>query len=287
MSISFKEQEDATKQFLSLLASHTKMRIDVLLIHHDSLFDRSLGKRLLVGSGIEISKAFRKMKEENLWWKNSVKKENVYIAWSRNQHYNIATVDDIMGEYVERFRSKNHFLLVQTSAKKYQGYFLLDRYVTYETLHKVQKVLCRVYSGDTGALSPVQLKRCAGFENTKYGDGFVVRIVHQGSNIVNVDKVLSLYRKWFEKEKNKRHKRYKQEREYFFDDRELKCWKDFECEDLSAADMRYVCYLVRMGLSDDRIAERLLSESPDIERRHKVNDYICRTIEKARKYVGV
>jgi hypothetical protein len=42
-----------------------------------------------------------------------------------------------------------------------------------------------------------------------------------------------------------------------------------------------------MGLSDDRIAERLLSESPDIERRHKVDDYIRRTIEKARKYVGV
>ena len=287
MSIFFKKQEKATKRFLSILASHTKMRIDVLLIHHDSLFDRSLGKRLLVGSGIEISKAFRKMKEENLWWKNSVKKENVYIAWSRNQHYNIATVDDIMGEYVERFRRKNHFLLVQTSAKKYQGYFLLDRYVTYETLHKVQKVLCKVYNGDTGALSPVQLKRCVGFENTKYGDGFIVRVDYTGTNKVSVGRALSLYKKWFEPKKKSKPKFQPKTEVFDFSYRGLKCWKDFECEDLSVADMRYACYLVRMGLSDDRIAERLLSESPDIERRHKVDDYIRRTIEKARKYVGV
>jgi len=283
--MTFRDRERQTRDFFSIISQHTEMKIDILLIHHDSLFDRSIGKRLLVGSGIEITKAYRVCKNENLWWKNAVRKENVYLSWSRGQSFNIATVDDIMDEYVERFRRKNHFLLVQTSAKKYQGYFLLDRYVTYETLHKVQKVLCKVYNGDTGALSPVQLKRCVGFENTKYQDSFTVRMEHIGSNIVNVDRALSLYEKWFEKTKKTVRKLYKQEREYFFDDRGLKCWKDFECEDLSIADMRYVCYLVRMGLSDDEIYYRLLNESPNLEKRHKVDDYITRTIEKARKWV--
>lgn len=287
MSISFKEQEESTKRFLSLLASHTKMKIDVLLIHHDSLFDRSIGKRLLVCSSIELSKAFRFMKEENLWWKNSKKRENVYIAWSRSQHYNIATVDDIMDEYVERFRRKNHFLLVQTSAKKYQGYFLLDRYVTYETLHKVQKVLCKVYNGDTGALSPVQLKRCVGFENTKYGDGFIVRVDHTGINKVSVNRALSLYKKWFEPRKKPKPGFQLRTGVFDFSDRKFKCWKDFECEDLSVADMRYACYLVRMGLSDEEIYQKLLFESPSITKRHKVEDYIPRTIAKARKYIGI
>jgi hypothetical protein len=287
--MTFKDRERQTREFFSIFSQHTEMKIDILLIHHDSLFNRALGKRLLVGSGIEIARAYRVCKDENLWWKNAVRKENVYVAWSRGQSFNIATVDDIMGEYVERFRSKNHFLLVQTSQKKFQGYFLLDRYVDYQTLHKVQKVLCKVYNGDTGALSPVQLKRCVGFENTKYGDGFIVRIVHQGSNVVNVDKVLSLYRKWFEKTRKTVKKRiYKREKKYSLNDEKFKCWKDFECEDLSRADMRYVCYLIGVrGLSDEEIYDLLLSESPDIERRHKVEDYIPRTIAKARDEYGV
>ena len=282
--MSFKEREKETKEFFSLLSQHTDMKVDVLLIHHDSLFDRSLGKRLLVASGVAISKAYRLCKEENLWWKNAVRRENVYISWSRGQTFNIATVDDIMGEYVDRFFSKDNFLLIQTSAKKYQGYFLLDRYVPYKTLYKVQKVLCKLYHGDAGALSPVQLKRCVGFENTKYGDGFVVALRHVGSNVVSVDKALSLYEKWFGEEDKPKHQP-KHETYTFSPDESLKSWKDFECEDLSVSDMRYACYLVRKGLPDDEIYQRLLLESPNITKRHKVEDYIPRTIEKAKRYV--
>ena len=285
MSI-FREQERATKDFLSLLASRSKMKIDILLIHHDSLFDRSIGKRLLVASNVEFSKAFRVMKEENLWWKNAKRGENVYIGWSRGQLFNIATVDDIMGEYVDRFKEEDQFLLVQTSKKKYQGYFLLDRYVDYKTLHKIQRVLCKLYNGDKGALSPVQLKRLVGFINTKYGDGFVVRLVHSGNSLVSVEEALKLYEKRFGKEeKKKKIVPLKRKSFSFLDGRELKTWKDFECDDLSVADMRYTCYLVRMGLSDEEIAQRLLEESPNIERRHKVDDYIPRTIRKAKLYV--
>jgi len=282
----FKYREALTKEFLSLLASRSQMKIDILLIHHDALFDRSIGRRLLVASNVELPEAFRVMKEENLWWKNAKRGENVYIAWSRGQLFNIATVDDIMGKYVDRFKAKDHFLLVQTSQKKYQGYFLLDRPVDYKTLHKIQKVLCKTYNGDKGALSPVQLKRLVGFINTKYGDGFVVRLVHSGNSLVSVEDALKLYEKWFGKEEKKiKPVSLKRESFSFLDGRELKTWKDFECDDLSVADMRYACYLVRMGLSDEEIAQRLLTESPNIERRHKVDDYIPRTIRKAKLYV--
>jgi glutathione S-transferase len=106
-------------------------------------------------------------------------------------------------------------------------------------------------------------------------------VVHTGRSTIPVDKVLSLYYKWFEKPKPK----YQPKQTFDFSDKDLKCWKDFACEDLSIADMRYACYLVRMGLSDAEIMQRLLAESPDIEKRHKVEDYLPRTIEKAKQYV--
>jgi len=50
--------------------------------------------------------------------------------------------------------------------------------------------------------------------------------------------------------------------------------------------MKYACYLLRKGFNDEEIKERLLDESLNItSRKRNINDYLERTIRKARSYV--
>ena len=253
------------------------MLIDIHFISHKALFDRSLGQKLTIGKNLSISGAVEILKKEKAIWKNKTRKENVYFSFSKaNETFNIAFVDDITK--IEAFKKKNHFLLVQTSQNKYQAYFKLDKPVSAFDLYKVQKVLCHIYKGDTGALSPYQLKRLPYFYNTKYEKPFLVKPVFEGQNIIPVEDVLRYYKKTFETTTNNNNNNVIKNIS--------KTWDDFADPDLSVADMRYACYLVRCGLSDEEIKQRLLAESPNITtRKRNVEDYLNRTIKKARSYV--
>jgi len=275
-----KNYKELQEELFKFLAYFLDLKLDLHFISHRALFDRSLNEKVGLGKNLSFTEAFELLKKENAWWKNELRKENVYFSFNRdNESFNIAFVDDITE--IEAFKKKNHFLLVQTSEKKYQAYFLLDRAVSFNELYKVQKALCYVYKGDTGALSPVQLKRLPTFYNTKYSPPFLVKKVFKGNSTLNVDKVLEFYEKTF----------YKNDVNYSSSsgnkDNIKKTWEDFSDSDLSVADMKYACYLVRMGLSDDEIKERLLNESPQIrERKRNVKDYLNRTVRKARLYVS-
>lgn len=273
-----KDYKELRSELFKFLTYFMNLKLDLHFISHRALFDRSLNEKLTIGKNLSFTETFELLIKENAWWKNEIRKENVYFSFNRdNESFNIAFVDDITK--IDAFKKKNHFLLVQTSEKKYQAYFLLDRAVSFNELYKIQKALCYVYEGDTGALSPVQLKRLPSFWNTKYEPPFLVKEVFKGSNKLNVDKVISFYEKTF----------YKSDISFNYSDKKdiNKTWEDFSDSDLSVADMKYACYLVRMGLSDDEIKERLLNESPQIrERKRNVKDYLNRTIRKARLYVS-
>jgi uncharacterized protein YbaA (DUF1428 family) len=273
-----------TGSFAKYFAEYTNMSVDIHYIKHAALFDRSIGGKITVAEDIKITDVRDVLYQENAVFKNSIKskhRENVYFSWSKsNTRFNIAFVDD-MGD-IERFKTKNHFCLVQTSRQKYQGFFLLNQYVSAEELHIIQKVLCSIYKGDTGALGTWQLKRLPGFWNTKYEPDYLVIIVYRGTNIINVDEVLKYYeQKYTQKciQKPTQIRRYTATAG--------KSWQDYKTDDLSQVDMRYTCYLVRIGLSDEEIAKRLVEESENIEQRKGkfLTSYISRTIEKAREYV--
>lgn len=259
------------------LSNFSNMLIDLHFISHSALFDRSLNKKLTIAKDITIDEAIDVLEKEKAFWKNKKRKENVYFSYSKaNKKFDIAFVDDI--EKVEAFKNKNHFLLVRTSQNKYQAYFKLSRFVNEFELYKIQKVLCSVYRGDVGALSPYQLKRLPSFYNTKYNPHFLVSIEFKGTGILDVDKVLAFYKKHFEIERTNNINVSKIRNVN-------KTWEDFADADLSVADMRYTCYLVRLGLSDDEIEQRLINESPNIKtRKRNYKDYINRTIRKARLY---
>ena len=273
-----KDYKELQGELFKFLAYFIDLKLDLHFISHRALFDRSLNEKLTIGQNLSFTEVFESLKKENAWWKNEIRKENVYFSFNRNnENCNIAFVDDITR--IDAFKKKNHFLLVQTSEKKYQAYFLLDRDVSFNELYKIQKALCYVYKGDTGALSPVQLKRLPTFWNTKYEPPFLIKEVFKGSNKLNVDGVIRFYEKTF----------YKNDIGFNYSSKRNvnKTWEDFSDSDLSVADMKYACYLVRMGLSDDEIKERLLNESPKLrERKRNVRDYLNRTIRKARLYVS-
>jgi len=192
MSIDFTAQQEQAKKFFSLLAFKSNILIDLHYINHQSLIDRSINKKLIIAKSIKLKEAYRCLKNDNAFWKNLKRLENVYFSFSQSQNgFNIATIDDI--ERIDEFKSKNHLCLIQTSKSKYQAFFELDEYVNANDLAKIQKVLQVLYKGDKAATGAYQLKRVAGFINTKYLDNFVVKIVSKGDNVLNAKELLRYY----------------------------------------------------------------------------------------------
>ena len=275
MAIDYSSREKQTKEFFEFLSQHTTMTIDLHLIKHESLFDRSKSLKFTIAQNVRLTDAFRVLKRENLYWKNDKRHENVYWSWSKSQKLNIAFVDDLIETNL--FKSEGHLALIQTSKSKYQSLFLLDRYVSDEELKDIQRVLRDKYNGDVGALSPYQLKRLVGFVNTKYSDGFVVRLDFKGSRVLEVKTILS-------KDKNTDIKSHAT---YGCISYIKKTWLDFDTGDESQTDMKYALYLMGQGYTDEEVKERLLRESRDIHTRkgQYVDEYLERTIKKSREYL--
>jgi len=278
----FEEQQAQTKAFLKLLAQHTTTKIDLHYIHDDTLRDRSTNKKLTIATDISINSAYRVLKEENAFWKNKMRSENVYWSWSKQaESFNVAFVDDILDDKADVFKQKRHFCLIQTSQKKFQGFFLLDKYISAEDLVKVQKVLQSAYEGDIGAVGAWQLHRLTGFVNTKYQDDFIVKIEYIGDTMLKTSDILSYYDKLNAPEPKQKPKPEPKQ----IIKVKGKTWKDFYDEDKSQADFRYALYLLHF-YSPEQVYSILEQESPDLDRRKGAytNDYLMRTIEKAQSF---
>jgi hypothetical protein len=270
----FSKQQEQAKYFFSLLASKSNILIDLHYINHQALLDRSINKKLIIAKSIKFKEAYRCLKNDNAFYKNKMRLENVYCNFSQNQNYNIATIDDI--ERVEEFKAKNHFLLIQTSKSKYQAFFKIDEYVNANDLAKIQKVLQQIYNGDKAATGAYQLKRVAGFINTKYLDDFVVKIIHKGNNILNAKEIV----KYYEEHINIKQKPL--QKLQIKSDKKSKNWSDFYKDDYSSADFSYALYLLHF-FDEEQAKEILKKESKNLEERKGayMNDYIERTISKA------
>jgi hypothetical protein len=274
----FKQQQQETKAFLDLLKRHTKAKIDLHFIHHNTLLSRKENKKLSIARNIDIADAYMVLKRENAWWKNTEKRENVYWSWSREtEKFNIAFVDD--AQKIEKFIHENHFCLIQTSQNKYQGLFLLDDYVSPEKLAKVQKILCDNYNGDPGATGTWQLKRMPGFINTKYLDEPMVKVVHIGNAILKCD-ILQQHEPQPPQPPIRRPIRRTTTH---------KTWWDFHDGDYSQTDLRYALYLLHFH-DPEEVYDILKSESPELYERKGasyIDEYIRRTVLKAIKYYRV
>jgi len=271
----FSKQQEQAKEFFSLLASKSNILIDLHYINHQSLLDRSINKKLVIKKAIKLREAFRELKNDNAFYKNKMRFENVYFSFNANQSgFNIATIDDI--ERIEEFKAKNHLCLIQTSKSKYQAFFLLDTYVNATDLAKIQKVLQVLYKGDKAATGALQLKRIVGFINTKYGDNFIVRTIHKGDNVLNAKKLLEYY------EEHINIKPKPIQKLQIKSDKKVKNWSDFFRGDPSSADFSYALYLLHF-YNEEQAKKILREESKNLQERKGayVDDYLERTISKA------
>jgi hypothetical protein len=273
----FKKQQQQTKAFLDLLKRHTKAKIDLHFIHDSTLRNRNENKKITIARNIDIADAYRILKQENAWWKNTEKRENVYWSWSREtERFNIVFVDDV--QKAKKFIQENHFCLLQTSQSKYQGLFLLDDYVESAELAKIQKTLCDIYNGDPGATGTWQLKRMPGFINTKYVNEPMVKVVHIGNAILKCDTL--------QHEPQPKPIRRPIRRRTTTT---RKTWWDFYTGDYSQTDMKYALYLLHL-YDPKEVFEILKNESPEIFSRKGasyIDEYIRRTVLKAVKYYRV
>ena len=283
-----REQRAEIRRFFELINMHYKDSIDLFYISKEHLQGKENKGRLKIAT-IPVRRAYyRLISDENALWKNKKRGESVYWSFANNTNLTLAFVDDIQD--IQRFKQEDHFLLVQTSEHKYQAYFVLFESVDSHRLYQIQKKLAQDYHGDPAAVGWSQLKRVAGFLNTKYDTDFIVRIVHIGSNVLDMSKISP-------KNAQNRSQGYKhtggsnfvQNRAVSVDLREgvRKCWQDFYTGDESQADMKYAIYLLGHGLSIDEVKQKLLTESLDIEERKRghLEQYLELTLSKAYNYV--
>lgn len=279
-----KEQKQEIKRFFELLNTNYNGDIDLFFLSKAHLQGKSPKGRLKIAT-LPVRRAYYKLiSDENAIWKNKRRGESVYWTYAQSNQLTLAFVDDIQD--IERFIKENHFLLVQTSQHKYQAYFVLSEPVNSSKLYQIQKTLAKEYRGDPAAVGWSQLKRVPGFLNTKYDTDFVVRIVHMGSNVLNIAKIKPV-------EAQNRSQGYKHTGEAHLKANRgvsgdvRRSWQDFYEGDESQADMRYAIYLIGHGLTVDEVKERLLKESLDIEERKKghLEHYLELTTSKAYEYV--
>ena len=283
-----KQQRQEVKRFFELINSKYAGDIDLFYINRAHLLGKSPKGRLKIAT-LPTRRAYYKLiSDENAIWKNKKRGESVYWTYATNTNLTLAFVDDISD--VDRFIKENHFLLVQTSQHKYQAYFALSEPVNSSKLYQIQKRLAKDYHGDPAAVGWSQLKRVAGFLNTKYDTDFVVRIVHMGSNVLNIAKIKPVEASGFSNSiKHTGGGNFEANTRLILDVRGhiSKTWQDFYEGDESAADMRYAIYLLGHGFSIDEVKQKLLQESLDIQIRKQghLEHYLALTVGKAYEYV--
>lgn len=283
-----KQQRQEVRRFFELINNKYTGDIDLFYINRAHLLGKSPKGRLKIAT-LPTRRAYYKLiSDENALWKNRKRGESVYWTYATNTNLTLAFVDDI-GD-IDRFIKENHFLLVQTSQHKYQAYFALSKPVDSYKLHYIQAKLAQEYKGDKAATGWSQLKRVAGFINTKYDDDFIVKIVHVGSNVLDVSKISPKNaQNEFERYKHTGGSHLEANRGVSLDLRGSinKTWEDFYGGDESQADMKYAVYLLGHGFSIDEVKQKLLQESLDIETRKAghLEHYLELTTSKAYEYV--
>ena len=172
-------------------------------------------------------------------------------------------------------------VIVQTSSNSYQCHIPLpENYIGQVAM--LQKAMVKFYHCDAGASALSQPRMLPGFINQKYPDKPVVNIVNYEPDL-DINIVLEQVRIFYREQLPKQRLNFKVSGGN--SRKPQKHWSDFAVnEDKSLTDIRYAKYLLLFcKLRDDIVRQALINESPDIlTRKRNVNDYIARTISKAR-----
>jgi len=207
-------------------------------------------------------------------------------------------LDDVPEEKINEL--PNGTVIVETSPGKYQAHIPLPEPYSKENANGLQRALAAYFESDPGAKDIMHMRRLPGFKNKKYVDMPTTKIAKIIQNDITMDYLQGeiqdniLTNTGILIEKHDYFKRKNpviaQEIEMILKTDGQETWDKFLTEangDESVADIKFALRELRKGYHPEAVAYSLLVVSRDIQVRkpEHVEDYVNRTVEKAKAYI--
>jgi len=132
----------------------------------------------------------RVLKRENVFYKNIVKQENIYLAVTpKTKLLNFLWLDDIKLENISEMQ-KEYMTLVETSNNNYQAWISLNRLYNAKEVQEIKKYLVEQLGADKAATAKIQPMRLPGFYSYKHKIPFYVKVTNIATKKLNASNIL-------------------------------------------------------------------------------------------------
>ena len=186
---------------------------DIVLIKYDHENNTTKKVNICKWNGSKNFKTFLKvLKRENVFFKNIVRKENVYVAVTpRTKFLNFIWLDDVdLGKISQK--QKEYMTIIQTSENSYQAFIKLDRLYKEDEIQMMKEYLIDKLGADEAAKAKIQPMRLPGFYSYKRKIPFYVKVSYYSSKTLEAKKLLEKA-----KNTNNNKNKYIYEKQYFDD----------------------------------------------------------------------
>jgi len=257
-----------------------------------------------------FSNFMRMLKRENVFYKNIVKRENIYLAVTpRTNLLNFIWLDDIKMENLND-EQKEYMTLIETSDNNYQAWISLNRLYNTNEIQIIKRYLVEQLKADKAATAKIQPMRLPGFYSYKHEIPFYVKVVNQATKKLDISLILNKIQKPTQHQDQtkpistpkkvninnsnwKRYSYYKTKLFYYdkifdpLDERNViiefvkSSNDDYEIDE-NIVDINYIYQLVIRDYKKNEIFDYLDKSRPDLTIKHKsTDDYFERTYLKA------
>ncbi len=244
--------------------------------------------------------------KQNIFYKNLIKKENVYFAVTpKTKLLNFIWLDDIKLENINE-KQLEYLTLIETSENNFQAFIKLDKLYTKNEIQQIKNYLINTLKADKGASSYIQPMRLPGFYSYKKETPFYVKVYKTAKKVLNGESLLKKIQparavgekksvinisqknsdgswkkySWYKKQLNLENTEFKPE-----DERDaIINWVNANMNiaiDESIIDIMFVYQLLIRDYSENDIFLYLSRSRDDLFDKHKAADYFERTYLKA------
>ena len=133
---------------------------------------------------------FRLLKRENVFYKNLVKQENIYLAVTpKTNLLNFIWLDDIKMENISE-EQKKYLTLIETSENNYQAWIQLNKVYSASEVQEIKKYLVEKLKADKAATAKIQPMRLPGFYSYKHQFPYYVKVTNIATKKLNASNIL-------------------------------------------------------------------------------------------------
>jgi len=132
----------------------------------------------------------RMLFKEKIFYKNIIKKENIYFAvTAKTKFLNFIWLDDIKLENVSE-KQLPFLTLIETSQNNYQAWIKLDKVYTENRVQQIKHYLIKTLKADKAAAAKIQPARLPGFYSYKRMEPYYVKVYKVADKVLNGEKLL-------------------------------------------------------------------------------------------------